>query len=146
MNPFIEYDPIWDELREIVGRDKFDITKYKCAKMKNGWIYILVDWKAEGDNSWKYKYAAKSAISFSRDKASMELEFPHTKTFIQALNFESSFRIVIGLQADEGKLIDYEPLFHQNTSYGTIVYFGPKGWDSTENEEMIPFSGESKEI
>lgn len=127
-----------EELEQKMLNDKFDITQYSCGKLKNGFVFVSIDWKAE-NNSHQYKYCTRGCISYTGDQVIYELDFHETAIKIERCEWPQHASLEVGLYQDN---IEYTPLFHQNTKYGAIVYFAPSGWDSREGMEVIEFEDE----
>ncbi len=119
--PFVDFD------KDKANKFGFSIDEVSAHKLKNGFISIQLSWRIDNQinqsESWKFKKASLSLLSFSFHEVRMELEF----TELRGL-----FYLNVGLQSLDDEKVNYEPLFFQNYGYCVVCYFGPKGWNSLD--------------
>lgn len=126
MKIYIEYD-------EDVAKDYgFELTQKSAVVLANGMIEVCLDWTSTKDQT-KFKYPSLSHYGYNSNSVDYAIEFNNVTYKDEELDFTSTFNISIGLVCDKA----FEPLFHQNTKYGCLVYFAPEGWNLEDENNKV---------
>ena len=129
IEPYV-YFPSSEEEDEFVAKINFEIEKIAAFRLKNGYIKLLIDWKAKDEYCHIVKYASQGFTGWSSDgEVFAGADFT-------GLNEKRYFTIRFGIRFDD-TIEDFDYLFFQNTKYGLVAYFAPKNWNSTEGAELI---------
>jgi hypothetical protein len=121
---------VFDEAAAIEKRIGFRFTDICARKYPNGFIGVIVNWEASGDESHNVSHGTLGCKMYAVENVSLEVCFPELTYRIGDNDWDTNFEIEVGISSlfENGK-VPYEPLFFQNLKYGVEVWFGPKDWD-----------------
>jgi hypothetical protein len=148
---------IFGELKEYENRFKIKFKKPKILKHSNGFISVQLDWENNGNVDFcdfKYvKLAHYTYGGFACDSTrkghgivSASFEFTELCDEIEKINMKGRdeyitpwFTIALTTAKKnsfkQGYEFDY--VFFNNTKYGLICWFAPKGWEDWDNATVF---------
>lgn len=129
--PIVQISLLSEKFAKKIG---FEFTNYHLARTKEGWLILYVDWTAQGDWYYKTKYANDYGSMHSNREEIQELEFiqlPH-KYYFSGKGRRTKLAISVGIRWDKGRRDLYRLSHYQNTKYGAVVYFSPRGFARKE--------------
>ena len=143
---------IFDSLKEYENKFQFKFLKPKLLKHSNGFISVQLDWtNLECEEFYKFKYIELAhriyGGSIQQGKRSYynavtaSFSFPELETEIDEFNKNKDqyicpwFNISIAVAKKNAFQKDHEfdYIFFENTKYGLICWFAPKGWEDWHN-------------
>ena len=126
---------------------KFKFLKPKTRIHTNGFLSVELDWtNLECDEFYKFKYANLAHRTYGGDfyvgkkryinTVSASFEFEEAIQECEAAEITPWFNILIA--EEQGEFLEpftneYDYIFFENTKYGLICWFAPKGWQDWSN-------------
>lgn len=147
IKPYIEIPFLSDEqAKDLCG---FELTYFCASKNDCDLLCIQADWRG----SWETKYPKFDGTSHSSwGDEKVRFKFQDAPIIIgddgelikeksKETDLETHFGLEIGFYEEDedkqGGFLDINYLFHQNTKYGVVVYFAPKGWKGFDRKEIL---------
>ena len=132
---------------------KFKIKFFKpeIHQHSNGFLSVRLDWvrgKKCEDDFYKFKYAQLAHRSYGGSYAigrkkyinivSASFEFEETIEDCEKFEITPWFSVCIGAENEEkASQYEYDYVFFENTKYGIVCWFAPKGWEDWNSATLI---------
>lgn len=154
IRPIAAADSLSQDALDALG---FHFTSIHLDKNEAGWLRLCVDWTAEGDNRYSFKYPERGCVGSSsgcgRQSSYVELNFPEVPAPYHIVNKDRPMdsdahgdrhtaSIHVGIEMRTGRLkspprLGYGYTYHDSTRYGVAVYFASPGWEGRKDENLF---------